>query len=251
MDGERGLKNGDGGADDAAAVGDDGGEVIRSDTWHGGGKPTKHKNTSRVIFGPPITPRRLSSVVSHAYWYLVSKARGSREGVHTLQRFGKPFFLAQPDGCGSTTANPLCPVSQVFLIVTDAPLPTSSLGRLARAPLPADPTDVRDVAQGGDEDAVPSRSAATGDDTGDAAKKPLVGLAGCAALLLASQADAAVAVTGNDDSDAGLLSRPTGGGECLARDGDLHLFCGLATTVSALGLPSAVAGCPTHLLVAA
>ena len=99
VDGERGLKNGDGGADDAAAVGDDGGEVIRSDTWHGGGKPTKHKNTSRVIFGPPITPRRLSSVVSHAYWYLVSKARGSREGVHTLQILSRPTRrLWEPDG---------------------------------------------------------------------------------------------------------------------------------------------------------
>lgn len=94
------------------------------------------------------------------------------------------------------------------------------------------------------EENVSSNPSATEDD-GDAAKKRLVGLAGCPVLLLASQADAAVA--GNDDHDAGLRSRLTGGGEYLATPGDRHLFCEFAA-VSAPDLPSVAPDCPTHLL---
>lgn len=141
--------------------------------------------------------------------------------------------------------------------------PTLSLERLARAPPPADPIDVRGVDPGvivlgellppapipsaaGDKTVVASYSAAMEEDI-DAEKKRLVGLAGRPVFSLTSQV-AAVAASRNDDDDAGLRSRLTGGGEFLVTAGDLHLFCAFAA-ISCPCVPFAAAGCPTHLLV--
>lgn len=207
------------------------------------GTSARDTNTPHAILRHRCKQHRIS--------HLVSNTSGAEEAWGT--QVGQPF-LSRPMVCVSMMDKPFCRASETCLDWCLLPLQhTLSFGGLARAPLPANPTDVRGVDQGDIilGELLPSASvtsAATEAD-GDAGKKRLLWLSGFPALSLASQADAMIAAGNDDDHDAGLRPRLTGEGEYLAAAGDLHLFCEFAT-VSTPGLPlAAVVDCPTHLSV--